>query len=153
MKEPASVSEYLESLPEDRRRELEIVRKVILKNLPEGVEEGLCYGMLGYFIPHSLYPAGYHVDPKMPLPFGGIAMRKNFMTLYLNTIYYGNGSREWFQQEYAKTGKKLDMGQSCLRFKKAGDLPLDLIGKAIARVPVSELITWYEAARPASKKK
>lgn len=153
MRATESVDEYLVSLPEDKRKEVEVLRNVILKNLPKGVEEGMRYGMIGYFVPHSVFQDGYHCDPKMPLPFGGIAMRKNHMTLYLNTIYYAGPMREWFEKEYAKTGKKLDMGQSCIRFKKADDLPLELIGKAVSRASVKDFISWYKASRPTKKRK
>ncbi|MEO7453323.1 MAG: DUF1801 domain-containing protein [Fimbriimonadales bacterium] len=153
MKEPKTVEEYLSTMPDDKREELEKLRTVVKKNLPKGVEEGICYGIIGYFVPHSIYPDGYHCDPEMPLPYGGIAMRKNFLTLYLNTLYYRDSDREWFEKEYAKTGKKLDMGKSCIRFKKADDIPLELIGKAIARVPVKDFIKWYESSTPVQKHK
>ncbi len=148
-----TVREYLASLPEDRREAIERVRKVILDNLPEGFEEGMQYGMIGYYIPHSIYPAGYHCDPKQPLPYASLASQKNYMSVYLMCIY-GNPKREkWFRTEWAKTGKKLDMGKSCVRFRKVEDLALDVLGRAIAAVSVEEVIEFYEAFREAAAKK
>jgi hypothetical protein len=119
---------------------------VIRKNLGKGYAEGMQYGMIGYYVPHTIYPAGYHCDPKQPLPFAGLASQKNYMSLYLMSIYESPEHEPWFRQEWAKTGKKLDMGKSCIRFKKLEDLPLDLIGKAIARFPVDKYIAHYESA-------
>ncbi len=138
-----TVKEYLASLPEDRRKAMEAVRKVIRKNIGKGYEEGMQYGMIGYYVPHKLYPAGYHCDPKQPLPFACLASQKNHMAVYLMTVY-GEGEA-WFRKEWAKTGRKLDMGKSCIRFKKLEDLPLDVIGKAVARVPVKDYIGYYES--------
>jgi hypothetical protein len=141
-----TVKDYLASLPKDRRTDIEAVRKVILKNLDKGFEEGMSYGMIGYYVPHKLYPAGYHCDPKMPLPFAGLASQKNHLSLYLFCIYGSNEEALRFQSEWHKTGKKLDMGKSCIRFKKAEDIPLDVVGRTIARVTVARHIQWYEAA-------
>jgi hypothetical protein len=147
-----SVKEYLAGLPEERRKTIEAVRKVIRKNLGRGYEEGMQYGMIGYYVPHKLYPPGYHCDPKQPLPFACLASQKNHMAVYLMTIY--GEDETWFRKEWAKTGKKLDMGKSCIRFKKLDDVPLDVIGKAIARVPVKEYIGYYEAnVKPSAKRK
>jgi len=132
-------------LPEDRRAAIQAVRQVILKNLDKGFEEGMQYGGIGYYVPHKLYPAGYHCDPHQPLPFAGLASQKNHMAVYLTCLYGSAKDEEWFRKEWAKTGKKLDMGKSCIRFKKLEDLPLDVIGKAIARVPVAEYIGYYES--------
>lgn len=140
-----TVKEYLDGLPEDRRAAMEAVRKVILKNLDKGYEEGMQYGMIGYCVPHKLYPPGYHCDPKQPLPFACLASQKNHMAVYLMCIYGSTKDEEWFRKEWAKTGKKLDMGKSCIRFKKIEDLPLEVIGKAIARAPVKEYIVYYES--------
>ncbi len=104
------------------------------------------YGMIGYYVPHRVYPAGYHCDPKQPLPFAGLASQKNYMAVYLMCVYSDEKHAEWFRREWAKTGKKLDMGKSCIRFKKLDDLPLELIGKAIARVPAKRYIAACEAA-------
>jgi hypothetical protein len=142
-----TVAEYLKSLPPDRRAAIEAVRKVILKNLPKGFKETMQYGMIGYVVPHSLYPPGYHCDPKQPLPFACLASQKNHMALYLMTVYGNNEVESWFRKEYAAAGKKLNMGKSCIRFKKLDDLPLEVIGKVIARVPVKDYIAIYEKAR------
>ncbi len=146
----SSVDQYLAELPEDRCAAISAVRKVILANLPKGVTEGMGYGMIGYAIPHSVYPDGYHCDPKQPLPFASLASQKNYMTLYLMNLYTGQ-DEEWLRGEWAKTGKKLDMGKCCVRFKKLEDLPLDVIGKAIARWSVEQHIANYEAARSAPR--
>ncbi len=149
-----TVKEYLAELPEDRRAAIEAVRKVIRKNLDKGYAEGMQYGMIGYSVPHKIYPAGYHCDPKQPLPFAGLASQKNHMAVYLMCVYGHPENEAWFRKAWAKTGKKLDMGKSCIRFKKLEDLPLEVIGEAIARVPVKEFIAYYEAAiKPSGKRK
>lgn len=141
-----TIKEYLADLPDDRRRALEAVRKVIRANLDKDYAEGMQYGMIGYFVPHSVYPPGYHCDPKQPLPFAGMASQKNHMSLYMMCIYSDPKLQAWFRKEWAKTGKKLDMGKACIRFKQLDDLPLELIGEAIARVPTTEFIRFYESA-------
>jgi len=148
----ATVKEYLAELPADRRTALEAVRKVIRKNLDKQYAEGMQYGMIGYFVPHKVFPPGYHCDPSQPLPFAGIASQKNHMTLYLGFIYGNPDQEAWFRKEWAKTGKKLDMGKACIRFKKLEDLPLELVGEAIARVPAKDYIAYYEATREAHAK-
>jgi hypothetical protein len=152
----ATVEEYLAQLPLDRRQAIEAVRKVILKNLDKDYEEGMQYGMIGYYVPHRVYPAGYHCDPKQALPFAGLASQKNHMSLYLMCVYGGGDFLKWFQTSWAKAGKKLDMGKSCVRFKKLDDLALDVIGETIKRVPAKKYIEICQAAmkstgRPASK--
>ncbi len=142
----SSVTENLASLPADRRAALQAVRRVIRKNLGKGYQEGMQYGMIGYFVPHRIYPAGYHCDPKQPLPFAGLASQKNHMSIYLMCIYGNQDHAAWFKGEWVRSGKKPDMGKSCIRFKKLDDLPLALIGKAIARVPVKSFVQSYEAA-------
>ena len=142
-----TVAEYLNSLPEDRRAAISAVRKVILDNLPKGYEECMNYGMIGYVVPHSLYPAGYHCDPKLPMPFAGLASQKNHMAIYVMTVYGDNDTEKWFRKAWATTGKKLDMGKCCIRFKELEDIPLDVIGKLIARVPVKDWIAVAEKAR------
>jgi hypothetical protein len=114
------------------------------------------YGMIGYYVPHTIYPAGYHCDPRQPLPFAGLASQKNHMAVYLMCTYISTKQADWFRKEWAKTGKKLDMGKSCIRFKKLDDLALDVLGRAIARVPVKEFVGFYESAikgGPAHKKR
>lgn len=142
-----TVAEYLAKLPEDRRRELQAVRKVIKKHLPKGYVETMQYGMIGYVVPLKLYPPGYHCRPNEPLPYAGLASQKNSMTLYLCSVYQHKGMDSWFRKAFKDSGKKLDMGKSCIHFKKAEDLPLDVIGKAVARLPVKEFVRIYEAAR------
>jgi hypothetical protein len=141
-----TVEQYLSGLAEDRRETLEAVRQVILKNLDKDYEEGMQYGMIGYYVPHRVYPAGYHCDPKQPLPFAGLASKKNYMTLHLMCIYGDSELSRWFQEAWAKSGKKLDMGKSCVRFKKLDDLALDVIAEAIKRVPAKTYIEHCEAA-------
>ena len=141
-----TVEQYLAELPADRREAIEAVRRVILANLDGGFQEGMQYGMIGYFVPHSIYPSGYHCDPKQPLPFTCLASQKNYMSLYLGCVYGNSALAKWFQNAWAKTGKKLDMGKSCIRFKKLEDMALDVIGQVIARVTVKNYIAYYEAA-------
>ncbi len=141
-----SVNAYLGSLPTDRRAAIRSVRKVILKNLGKGYEEGMQYGMIGYYVPHGVYPPGYHCDPRQPLPFAGLASQKNHMSLHLMCLYGSPRNEKWFRNEWAKTGKRLDMGKACIRFRTLDDLPLDVIGKAIARVPVKDFIAHCESA-------
>jgi hypothetical protein len=147
-----TVEKYLAELPDDRRDAIEAVRKTIVANLPQGYEEGMQYGMIGYFVPHSVYPAGYHCDPKQPLPFACLASQKNYMSLYLMGCYGNTEHEAWFLDAWAKTGKKLDMGKSCVRFKKIDDLPLKVIGQAIKRMPVKKFIEYYEAATVGAKR-
>jgi hypothetical protein len=144
---------YLAELPEDRRATLSAVRKVILANLDRDYEEGMQYGMIGYYVPHRVYPAGYHCDPKQPLPFAGLASQKNHMALYLMCVYGDEVQESWLRERWAKAGKKLDMGASCIRFKKLDDLPLDVVGEAIRRVPAKKFIAHYEAAVPAARRR
>jgi hypothetical protein len=149
----STVEQYLSELPEDRRRALEAVRQVILENLDKDYEEGMQYGMIGYYVPHRVYPPGYHCDPKQPLPFAGLASQKNYMSLYLMSVYAHQDNLKSFQQAWAKTGKKLDMGKACVRFKKLDDLALDVIAEAIRRVPAKEYVDFCEASLEANRKK
>src|SRR4051812_37152315 len=116
-----TVGQYLAELPPERRTAIETVRKVMLENLDPVFEEGMQYGMIGYFVPHRVYPAGYHCDPKQPLPFAALASQKNHMSVYLGCVY-GSERERAFREAWAKTGKKLDMGKACVRFKKPEDL-------------------------------
>lgn len=140
-----TVAQYLAALPDDRRKTLEAVRRVIRKNLDKNCEEGIQYGMIGYYVPHRVYPPGYHCDPKQPLPYVALASQKNYMSLYLMCIYGHDELRDWFEAAWAKTGKKLDMGKSCIRFKKLDDLALDVIGQAIKKTPTWDFVVHYEA--------
>lgn len=143
-----SVKEYLSSLPEDRRAALEAVRKVVLANLDAPFEEGMQYGMIGYYLPHSVYPDGYHCDPSQPLPFAGLASQKNHMSIYLMCVYGSPEQEMAFRTAWAKTGKKLDMGKACIRFKKLDDLALDVVGQTIKRVTAKKYLAHYlEAIR------
>ncbi|MEZ5977343.1 MAG: DUF1801 domain-containing protein [Planctomycetota bacterium] len=129
-----TVDAYLASLPADRREAIEAVRAVVRKNLDRKIAEGVQYGMVGWFVPHSVYPAGYHCDPKQPLPFASLASQKSHMALYLFCIYGDAEEKARFVEEWKATGKKLDMGASCVRFKKLEDVPLDVVGRAIERM-------------------
>jgi len=140
-----TVQAYLASLPPDRRQSVEAVRKVILKNLDKDYIENMSYGMIGYCVPHSVYPPGYHCNPEQALPFAGLASQKNYMSVYLMCTYGNSSHLKWFQEAWAKTGKKLDMGKSCIRFKKVEDLALEVIGEAIRRVPAKKYIAEVEA--------
>lgn len=135
---------YIESLPEDRKKIIAKMRSVINKNLPKGFKEGMGYGMLGWVVPHTLFPAGYHCDPDMPLPFISLASQKNYISLYHMGLY-GGKDLEWFQKEWPKhSDKKLDMGKCCIRFKKPEDVPLDLIAALCTRITPEEWIRYYE---------
>ncbi len=148
-----TVDQYLAELPPDRRAAIQAVRAVILKNLDDGYEEGMQYGMIGYYVPHRVYPPGYHCDPRQPLPFAGLASQKNHMSIYLMCIYGSPQHAAWFRQAWAKTGKKLDMGKSCIRFKKLEDLALEVLGQAIARVPAEQYVAQVESVVRASSKR
>lgn len=149
----ATVEDYLASLPDDRRETIAAVRAVILKNLPKGFEEGIQYNMIGYYVPHSLYPAGYHCNPSEPLPFISLASQKSHMAVYMFCIYSSEEMTNWFVEEYKKTGKRMDMGKSCVRFKKLENIPLELIGEAVGKISLEEFIAAYEKQIPASKRK
>jgi hypothetical protein len=140
----ATVKDYLASLPADRRLVIESVRDVILKNLPEGYVETIQYGMLAYVVPLDLYPAGYLNRKTEPLPYAALASQKNYMSLYLMGVYAGPDA-SWFRDAYKASGKKPDIGKSCVRFRKLEDLPLDVVGQAVARFPVKEFIRMCES--------
>jgi uncharacterized protein YdhG (YjbR/CyaY superfamily) len=137
--------EYVDSLPEDRKIAIEKLRKIIILNLPEGFQEEMSYGMLGYVVPHSIYPKGYHCKPNLPLPFVNIASQKNFIALYHMGIYADSELLNWFVGEYSKQVKsKIDMGKSCIRFKKMDEIPFELIGDLASKMTVSDWISIYE---------
>ena len=139
--------QYLSALPEDRKEAMLKLSNAIKENLPQGFEEVISYGMLGYVVPHSIYPSGYHCDPKLPLPFINLASQKNFIALYHMGIYANKNLESWFVSEYPKHVKsKLDMGKSCIRFKKMEDIPFDFIGELAAKVSVEDWISNYEKA-------
>ena len=140
-------AEYITELPEDRKQPVSRLRETILKNLPEGFEEIMSYGMIGYVVPHSLYPAGYHCNPTLPLPFINIASQKNFIALYHMGIYSDKDLLNWFVSEYPKHVKtKLDMGKSCIRFKNTKDIPFTLIDQLVSRMTAEQWINIYEQA-------
>jgi len=147
-----TVEEYLASLPEDRREALSAVRDAINAKLPPGYEEGMQYGMIGYYVPHRLYPDGYHTDSRQPLPFAAIASQKQYVSIYLMGVYCGCGDdavtgetpdSRWFRDAWLATGRKLDMGKSCVRVRKLDDVALDVLGRAIARIPAQAYIERY----------
>ena len=160
-----NVEEYLVALPEDRREAITAIREVFIKNLPKGYEEGMQWGMPSYFVPLSAYPAGYNCQPDQALPFVGFASQKNHMAIYGFCIYMDEELKNRFVADWKKSGKKLDMGKSCVRFKKLEDVPLKVIGDAVKRVPMKKYIKQYEdqlqqtaagkktAKKKASKKK
>jgi hypothetical protein len=117
---------------------------VILTHLPAGIEEGMTYGMIGYFVPHRIYPAGYHCDPKLPLPFVNLGSQKNHLSLHLMNVYGDDETEKWLRTAWAATGKKLDLGKACLRFKKIEDLSLEVLGDLIARTSVEKHIARFE---------
>lgn len=138
--------QYLLEIPEERKEAMSKLRNTILENLPEGFEETMTYGMIGYVVPHKIYPNGYHCDSKIPLPFMSIASQKNFVALYHMGIYADDKLLEWFVGEYPKHCKtKLDMGKSCIRFKKMNDIPFELIGELCKKVTVEDWIAKYES--------
>lgn len=142
-----SPKEYLNELPEDRKEAISKLRQQILDNLPNGIEEQMSYGMLGYVIPHSVYPDGYHCNTTLPLPFMNLASQKNFIAVYSMVLYSKKELMDWFTSEYVKRCKyKLDMGKSCIRFKRMDDIPFDLIGELTAKVSAEEWINIYETA-------
>ena len=145
--EANSPEEYISLIPEERQPVLSRMREVILQNLPEGFEETMSYGMIGYVVPHSIYPDGYHCTPELPLPFMNIASQKNFVALYHAGIYGSEKLLKWFQEEYPKHCKrKLDMGKSCIRFKYMDDVPYELIGALTQKISVQDWIDIYESA-------
>ncbi|MCE9620591.1 MAG: DUF1801 domain-containing protein [Planctomycetes bacterium] len=138
-------AKYIAELPPDRRAAISTVHKTIMKNLNKGFEEGMAYGMIAYSVPKSLYPPGYHCDPSLPLGFAGLASQKNYMSLY---VMCGSRQNEaWLRSELAKSGRKLDMGKCCIRFKKLEDLPLEVVGQIIKRTTVKQYVEWYEKSR------
>lgn len=143
-----TTQEYIDSLPEERKEPMNKLRKIILDNLPVGFSEEMSYGMIGYVVPHSIYPAGYHCDPKLPLPFINIASQKNFIALYHMGIYLNKSMYDWFLSEYPKHSKaKLDMGKSCIRFKKTDQIPFQLIAELVRKMSVKDWIEIYESMR------
>jgi hypothetical protein len=140
-----TVDEYVAALPEDRQKIINEFRKVVKKNMPKGFQECMNYGMIGWVVPHSKYPAGYHCNPKDPLPFMGLASQKNSVNFYHMGIYGDPKLLKWFTDEHAKASpKKLDMGKSCVRYKKLEDIPFKLIGELAAKTSPDQWIAQYE---------
>ena len=146
MKSNASTpEEYIASLPADRQPAIIALRDTILEHLPEGFTEQMIYGMLGYVVPHTIYPAGYHVNPKDPLPFMNLASQKNFIAVYHMGLYADEKLVKWFADEYAKVSKrKLDMGKGCIRFKKIDEIPVALVGELAGKITLQDWISIYE---------
>ena len=143
--EANSPEQYIDKIPEERKAAMNKLRQTILDNLPEGFNEEMSYGMIGYVVPKSIYPDGYHADPKLPLPFMNIASQKNFIAFYHSGIYANKEIHDWFVEEYPKHSKlKLDMGKSCVRFKKPDQIPFELIGELVKKITVSNWIETYE---------
>jgi hypothetical protein len=140
----ATVAEYLEELDPDRRAAIDEVRRVILDNLPDGYDEAMSFGMISYEIPLDRFPNTYN---GKPLVYAALASQKNYMALYLNSVYGDSDTDAWFRQRYEATGKKLDMGKSCVRFRRLDSLPLELVGEVIAKTSVDDYIASYEKAR------
>ncbi|MEO6719203.1 MAG: DUF1801 domain-containing protein [Ferruginibacter sp.] len=140
-----TVEQYLKELPADRQDAVNKLRKEIKANIPKGFEEVISYGMIGYVVPHSLYPKGYHCDPKLPLPLMNIASQKNSIVVHHMGIYGDKKLLDWFVEEYAKsTTTKLDMGKGCVRFKKPETIPYKLIGELAAKMKVEDWVKVYE---------
>jgi uncharacterized protein YdhG (YjbR/CyaY superfamily) len=138
--------DYIAQIPNDRKFAVEKLRAIIKKNLPKGFEEGIQYGMIGYYVPRTIYPNGYHCNPKEPLPFMSFASQKNSVNFYHSGIYANKEIHDWFIDEYPKYCKrKLDMGKSCIRFKKMEEIPFDLIAELVSKITVNEWINTYES--------
>jgi hypothetical protein len=160
----ATVDQYLAELPEHRRALVGAIRDVVNANLPDGYQEAMQYGMIGWSVPHERYPAGYHADPTQPLPLAAVASQKHHVSLYLMGTYCGptdpssagepieTDEVAWFRHAWLATGRRLDMGKSCVRFKKLEDVALDVVAEAIRRLPVDEYIARYEAVRPPTRR-
>jgi uncharacterized protein YdhG (YjbR/CyaY superfamily) len=142
-----TVEDYMNNLPEDRKKPMELLRNTMLNKIPEGFEEGMNYGMIGYYVPHAIYPKGYHCKPADPLPFITFASQKNSINFYHMGIYANKALYDWFVAEYPKhSTRKLDMGKSCIRFNKFDEIPFDLLGELVTKISVQDWIETYEAA-------
>lgn len=151
-KKPATVTEYLASLEPARKQAISVVRKLIKQYLPKGYEETMQYGMPSYVVPLKTYPAGYLGKKDVPLPYLSLASQKGYMAVYLMAVYGDDELARWFENAWKKTGRKLDMGKSCLRFESVDDLALDVLGKAVASLPVAKYVELYERNRGGTKK-
>jgi uncharacterized protein YdhG (YjbR/CyaY superfamily) len=143
---PTTTDEYIAALPADRKAIITAMRDTVKKNIPKGFQEEMSYGMVGFVVPHSVYPAGYHCDPKLPLPFISIASQKSHIGFYHMGMYANQELLNWFESEWPKhSKKKLDMGKSCVRFKKAEDVPLELIAALVKKMKPKDWIDLYES--------
>ncbi|RNC84745.1 MAG: DUF1801 domain-containing protein [Balneola sp.] len=144
---PTTVDEYIDQLEGDRKDAVTKLRQVVLDNLPEGFEECINYGMIGYVVPHSIFPDGYHCDPKLPLPFLNIASQKSHIGFYHMGVYADENLLKWFQEEYKNlVPTKLDMGKSCIRFKNTKHIPYDLMGELVSKISVEDWISIYQTS-------
>lgn len=142
-----TVDQYIDQLPEDRKDAVTKLRQTVLENLPEGFEECINYGMIGYVVPHSIFPEGYHCDPKLPLPFLNIASQKGHIGFYHMGVYSDEKILKWFQEEYKnRVPTKLDMGKSCIRFKNTKHIPYDLLGELVTKISVEDWIATYQSS-------
>lgn len=148
-----TVEQYIAELPAERHKAISELRRAIKKNLPKGFKEGMGYGMIGYVVPHNIYPSGYHCDPKQPLPFMSLASQKNYISVYHMGVYGDNDLGKWFVLAYEKLKiGKLDIGKCCIRFKKMDSIPYKLIGELATKITVAEWISVYEKAIKNSNK-
>ena len=141
-----TVNEYIDSLPEERKAAITKLRKIVKANLPKGFEEVMSYGMIGFVVPHSIYPSGYHCNPKLPLPFINIGSQKNYIALHHMGVYASKDLLDWFVAAYEKMPSKLDMGKGCIRFKKTEEIPFELIGELAKKVIVQQWIDIMEGS-------
>ena len=153
-----TVAQYLAELPPERRSAIQAVRQVILDSMDPSLEERMNYGMIGYVVPHRVFPPGYHCDPKLPLPYAGLASQKNHMSLYLMAIYTSCEDGEespgarWLRDRWTRDGRKLDMGRACIRFKKLEQVPLEVVAGAFKKFTVAQYIRQYQKALKRTKK-
>ena len=149
----STIKRFLSTLPADRRRTIQAIRTVILENIDTPFAEGIQNGAIGYFLPHAVYPAGYHCDPSQPLPFAGIAAQKHHIALYLFCVYTDPQQEAWFRAAWLKAGKRLDMGKSCVRVKTLEDVPLEVVGRLFKRVQAKAFVAQYESSLPPSARR
>ena len=152
-KAPLSTTEYLDTLPEDRRETVATIMQTIRDNMDPALEEGVQYKMPAFFLPHSAYPNGYHCDPKQPLPFASVASQKNSVSIYLFCTYCDPAEKDRLEKEWKATGNRWDAGKSCIRVKKLEQVPLDVLGAAVKRMTAKKFVVAYEAAIPVAKRK
>jgi hypothetical protein len=148
-----TVEQLIAELPSDRRAIVQAVRNIVNQAKPQAVEEGVQYGMIGWYLPHSVYPAGYHCDPKQPLPFASLASQKGHISLHLFCVYCSPEDAEWLQKTALERGCRLDMGKSCVRFKKLEEVPWDVVADVISRMSVERFTHLYDTTVRTTKKK